>query len=114
MSFKFETVRHIESYPGTVNNLGELARRIPCRRVLIVTDRGIEESGLLKRPLLSLRKEMDQVTVFYEVQADPPEAVILAAVAQARDERIDGVVGIGGGSSLDTANLAALLARCSP
>ena len=111
MSFQFESVRRIISRPGAVGDLGGLARELSCRRVLIVTDRGIEESGLIQSAVDSLRLEMEHVSVFSGVRADPPEAVVLAAVEQARDERIDGVVGIGGGSSLDTAKLTALLAR---
>jgi len=111
MSFQFESVRRIVSRPGAVRDLGGLAREMSCRRVLLVTDRGVEKSGLLLNALDSLRREMEHVSVFSGVQPDPPEAVVLAAAAQAREERIDGVVGIGGGSSLDTAKLAALLAR---
>ena len=111
MSFQFESVRRIVARPGAVRDLGSLARGLSCRRVLIVTDRGIEESGLIQSALDSLRLEMEHVSVFSGVRADPPETVVLAAVEQARDERIDGVVGIGGGSSLDTAKLTALLAR---
>jgi alcohol dehydrogenase class IV len=113
MSFQFETVRRIESRPGAVEDLGVLVRGLSCRRLLVVTDSGIEKSGLLDGPLRSLRAEMDQVSVFSKVQADPPEAVVLEAVAQAREEKIDGIVGLGGGSSLDTAKIAALLA-CTP
>jgi alcohol dehydrogenase class IV len=43
------------------------------------------------------------------VVADPPEDMILKAVAQAKEEGVDGVVSIGGGSSLDTAKLIAVL-----
>jgi len=51
------------------------------------------------------------VTVFSDVQADPPEHVVEAAVAAARQAGVDGVVGFGGGSSLDSAKLVALLVR---
>jgi alcohol dehydrogenase class IV len=44
------------------------------------------------------------------VQADPPEAFVLAAAQAAREARADAVIGLGGGSSLDTAKLVALLA----
>jgi alcohol dehydrogenase class IV len=50
------------------------------------------------------------VTVYSEVEADPPEARVLATVAAARAATAEVVVGLGGGSSLDTAKLVALLA----
>ena len=51
------------------------------------------------------------VQVFDQVLADPPEAVVLAAVAQARELQAELVVGFGGGSSMDVAKLVALLAH---
>jgi alcohol dehydrogenase class IV len=50
------------------------------------------------------------VTVYSEVEADPPETRVLATVAAARAATAEVVVGLGGGSSLDTAKLVALLA----
>ena len=50
-------------------------------------------------------------TVFSDVLADPPEVSVQAAVDAAHAAGVDGVIGFGGGSSLDTAKLVALLAR---
>jgi alcohol dehydrogenase class IV len=111
MSFTFETVRRIECQPGAIKNLGRVLRSLGCRRLLIVTDPGIEKSGLLEDPLRTLAGEMEAVFVYSKVQADPPEQIILEAVDFARRETVDAVAGIGGGSSLDTAKLVALLAR---
>lgn len=111
MPLVFETVRRIECGPGAVGELGNLVRGLACQRILIVTDPGIQVSGLLEAPQRALAAEVEHVSVFSQVQADPPEAVVLAAVSRARDEGIDGIVGIGGGSSLDTAKLVSLLAR---
>jgi alcohol dehydrogenase class IV len=111
MAFTFETVRRIESRPGAVKSLAQVLQGFSCRRLLIVTDPGIEKSGLLKEPLAALAKELDEIVVFSKVQADPPEEIVLDAVELARQKRVDAVAGIGGGSSLDTAKLVALLAR---
>jgi len=78
---------------------------------LIVTDPGIEKSGLLQGPISALTSELDAVVVYAKVQADPPEQMVLEAVELARRESVDAVAGIGGGSSLDTAKLVALLSR---
>jgi len=111
MPFLFETVRRIECGPGAAKKLGALARELSCRRILVVTDSGIKASSLLDTPLRMLAEEMEHVSVFSEVLADPPEEVIKAAVSRARNERIDGIVGFGGGSSLDTAKLVSLLSQ---
>lgn len=48
-------------------------------------------------------------TLYSEVQADPPEAAVLDAVAAAKKAGADAIIGFGGGSSMDTAKLVALL-----
>jgi alcohol dehydrogenase class IV len=67
--------------------------------------------GLADAALAGFEAAGLEVWTFSDVVADPPEAMILAAVAEARVQGIDGVVSIGGGSSLDTAKLIAVLAR---
>lgn len=47
--------------------------------------------------------------MFSDVVADPSETIVLAAVKQAKQFKVDGIIGLGGGSSLDTAKLVALL-----
>ncbi len=87
--------------------LGEIA----CHRPMIVTDPGIRASGTLDTVLGILGGAGVRASAISGVQADPPEAVVSEAVARALAEGADGVVGIGGGSSLDTAKLVALFAR---
>jgi alcohol dehydrogenase class IV len=77
--------------------------------VFLVTDAGLIQAGMIAGALASLADAKVRVTVFSEVQADPPEHVVEAAVRAARAAGVDGVVGFGGGSSLDSAKLVALL-----
>ncbi|NVK32969.1 MAG: iron-containing alcohol dehydrogenase [Rhodobacteraceae bacterium] len=79
------------------------------RNVLIVTDRFLHENGLLAPAIGSLEAEGFSVTVFDDVVADPPEAVVAACVAQGKDAGSDIVLGLGGGSSMDIAKITALL-----
>lgn len=108
--FTFQTTRSIIVEPGASAKLGELAAGLGCRSILLVTDRGIEAAGLLAPALKGLAASGIAVTLFTDVQADPPEAIIEAGIAAARACRADGVIGVGGGSSLDVAKLVALLA----
>jgi alcohol dehydrogenase class IV len=108
--FTFQTTRSIIVEPGASARLGELAGGLGCRSILLVTDRGIVAAGLLAPALKGLADAGIAVTSFTDVEADPPEAVIEAAVAAARACAADGVIGLGGGSSLDVAKLVALLA----
>ena len=79
-------------------------------RILLVTDPGMVATGIIDRVSDVLQATGVEITLFAEVEADPPEAVIEAAAASARAASVEGVVGLGGGSSLDVAKLAALLA----
>lgn len=77
----------------------------------MVTDSGLIKAKLIDGAVASLTAAGVDVTVFSDVLADPPELSVQAAVDAARAAGADGVVGFGGGSSLDTAKLVALLVR---
>ena len=76
----------------------------------MVTDAGILQFNLHLDALASLAAAGVQVTLYSDVQADPPDHVVLAAAEQAIAAGVDGVIGYGGGSSMDVAKLIALLA----
>lgn len=108
-SFTFQTTRSILSEVGATAKIGDLAAGLGCARVAFVTDRGVREAGLIEEALAGLKSAGLGVWLFDEVVADPPEALVLDAVGRAKAEGVDGVVSVGGGSSLDTAKLIALL-----
>ncbi|WP_309669704.1 iron-containing alcohol dehydrogenase [Gemmatimonas sp.] len=110
-NFRFETTPRVICADGESERLGSLLREFGISRPLVVTDRGIVSAGLLEPLLASLRALGVEVTVFDEVLADPPASCVDAAVAMALASQIDGVIGVGGGSSLDVAKLVALLSR---
>ncbi|PHV16861.1 alcohol dehydrogenase [Janthinobacterium sp. BJB1] len=111
-AFQFRTVPHVIVDAGAAAQLGaHIAHHFPSvRRALLVTDAGFLCTGLAEAPLHSLRVAGIDVHVFSEVQADPPEAVVLAGVAQAQMFHVELIIGLGGGSSLDVAKLIAVLA----
>ncbi len=110
-NFSFETPPRVICADGESERLGDLLREFGVSRPLVVTDRGIVEAGLLEPMLARLRTLGLDVTVFADVLADPPASCVEAAVALALATRADGVIGFGGGSSLDVAKLVALLSR---
>lgn len=109
-TFTFNTTSSIQFGNGIVSRLGDLARARMGGRVLLVTDPGLVATGIVGRVEGILRAASVEFTTFSEVEADPPEAVIMKAVGAARDAAAMGVIGLGGGSSLDVAKLVALLA----
>lgn len=108
--FVFQSTKSILVEPGCSSRIGELVKALGCKSVLLVTDAGVKAAGLLQAGLHGLEQHGVAVTLFTDVEADPPVHVIDAAVKLAIDAKVDGVVSIGGGSSMDVAKLVALLA----
>lgn len=108
-SFTFHTPRRIVVEPGATARLGTHAAELLGTRCLLVTDPGIRRLGLLAPAIESLRLAGCTVTIFDHVEADPSVETLVSAVAAGRAASATGVLGVGGGSSLDVAKLAALL-----
>ena len=108
--FAFETTPRIVCMQGSAHRLAEHLPRGAARRVLVVTDRGLVDGGIVEPVLASLADGGLETVVFDGVRADPPAEVVEEAVALARAERAELIVGLGGGSAMDTAKLVALLA----
>ncbi|MEM5498868.1 iron-containing alcohol dehydrogenase [Paraglaciecola mesophila] len=107
--FEFKTVGDIRFGVNAALSLPALLiSRFDAKSILIVTDKGLVNAGVLDAVFAELDVSGLTFSVFDGVQADPPEAIILAAAEQAK--KADVVIGIGGGSSMDSAKLAAVLA----
>lgn len=109
--FSFDTVRQIVCAAGSRHNLGAICASLGMTHVLFVTDPGIVQFQLHSDAIQSIEKKGLKVTIYSDVQADPPEEIILSATQSAKQSGINGVVGYGGGSSMDVAKLIALLAN---
>lgn len=110
-SFVFSTTKSIISEIGVISTIAELCHSLNILRPLIVTDQGIIDNGLIAPVINAFNNAQMQYWCFDKVVADPPESVVVEAVEYAKQSKIDGVIGLGGGSSLDTAKLVALLAN---
>ena len=108
-NFIFNTTQSIISAPGSLSQLGEQCTLRQLSRVLIVSDPTITQLGLLNKALDSLKSEGISWVIYDQVIADPPEHIVTEALAFAQTSSIDGVIGFGGGSSMDVAKLIALL-----
>lgn len=108
--FTFQTVNDIRCGTNCINQLADiLLQKFSLKQVMVVTDKVLVNLGKLNPMLACLSAKGIGVTLFDQVQADPPEAVILAATEMALE--VDVVIGFGGGSSMDTAKLVAVLAK---
>ena len=109
-SFAFHTVPQILVQSGGAAQLGELLQgRFTPGRACVVTDGWLAQSGLLQPALDSLQRCGWHCLVQSEVQADPPESLVLQMAERARNFGAQMVIGLGGGSSMDVAKLLAVL-----
>jgi len=109
MNFNFYAVPNTYFAQGCSANLADVVNELRFSKPFIVTDKGVFERRLLDSAIESLNKLGIDYSIYSEVQADPPEANVIAAVEQARANSCDGVIGFGGGSSMDVAKLVAAL-----
>jgi choline dehydrogenase len=105
MSVEVESVRAVEvptrivHGPGAISRLGDIVHELGVTRPLLVTDKGVAGAGLASRALDTL----EDAVVFDDVYANPDVALVGRAAAVYREEACDGLVALGGGSSMDTA-----------
>ena len=88
---------------GAIKELGREASLLGMRRPLLVTDAGVKAAGLLDTALEALRGSDVEPVVFDKVRANPGVELVDAGAAEYRAQGCDGLVAIGGGSSMDTA-----------
>jgi len=88
---------------GALSALGDEAKALGLRRPLIVTDQGLVKAGLLDEAKKPLQAKGLDVVVYAEVRANPGIALVDAGARYYKSEKCDGLVAIGGGSSIDTA-----------
>lgn len=108
-AFTFNTTKSVICEPGAIKRLGQIVKEHMGKKVLLVTDPGLIKAGLLDVATTSLNEAGVRYELFDGVVADPPVSVVEAALADALEAGVDGVIGFGGGSSMDVAKLIALL-----
>lgn len=95
---------------GALTELNNLTKELGLRKVLVITDQGLAQAGLLERLEEVLQAADVAVEVFDAVEAEPSVATVQKASNLLREVRPDGVIGFGGGSCLDAAKAASVAA----
>jgi alcohol dehydrogenase len=102
-AFDYHPLSRVVFGVGTLARLGELARDLRGTRVLLITDPGLEAAGHPQRALQSLRSAGLEAFVFDAVEENPTTRHVEAGREMARDRKVDLLVAVGGGSSMDCA-----------
>lgn len=110
LNFSFSTTSSLIVGAHSIKTLAANCSQFGMSKVLIVTDKGIVSLGLHTAALDSLEKAGIGYCLFSSVSADPTDAIVEDCLSFARAQKVDGIVGLGGGSSMDVAKLIAALA----
>jgi len=108
--FLFSTVSDVHIGENSLAQLGSVLQGLGLKKILLVTDPGIEKAGLLTKAIKSMLVNNIEYCLYNQVQADPSDEIIKHAQSRYLAEKCDGVVGFGGGSSMDVAKVLAVLA----
>lgn len=88
---------------GCIDQAGRIARELAAKAVLLVTDPGIVRAGHAARVIELLQEQGIRVACFDQVEENPGTQCVAKCVEIARQAGVDTIIGLGGGSSMDTA-----------
>ena len=111
MNFSFNSPLTLIMAAGSALDLATPCNKLAVSRPLVVTDPGLMSIGLVQPLVEAMIKAGLAPVIFDQVREDPPEAVIVQALAAGLAEQVDGVIAIGGGSSMDVAKVVAVLLK---
>lgn len=94
---------------GALDCLGEKAAEMKVKKVMVVCGKSAVRAGVLGRAVKSLEAAGIECLTFDEVTPDAPDATVDKGAAIARESGVEALVGIGGGSGMDTAKAIAIL-----
>jgi choline dehydrogenase len=112
MFMRFERMGRLKSFEmptilkhgiGAVKYTGEEVKKLGVSKVLLVTDPGVRKVGLVDPVIKSLKEAQIEVVVFDEVEPNPSIHIVAKGTSVYKAESCDGLVAVGGGSSMDTA-----------
>jgi alcohol dehydrogenase len=104
----FRTTKRIVFGIGAIEKIGAEIQQLKGKKVLVVTDPGIIQAGLLEPLTDSIKAAGLPFALFDQVEPDPRIEVVEQCAEKARAEGSDCLIGYGGGSSLDIAKVAAV------
>lgn len=106
----FRTIPRILMGPGALKQVADEVNALNAKKVLIVTDKGLVDAGLVGRARDILKKHQINCAVFDKVEADPRYEIVADCVDVLHREKADLLIGLGGGSPIDIAKVSAVMA----
>ncbi|HOH89477.1 MAG TPA: iron-containing alcohol dehydrogenase [Bacillota bacterium] len=109
--FEFLLPTKIRYGAGMLKVLGEELRLLKAKKVMIITDKGLVNAGMIKKVAEIIEAEDINFIVYDEIEANPKDYNVEACAEKARAESVDTLLAFGGGSPIDAAKATAVLAR---
>jgi len=106
---EFHMPTHVFFGRGVADRAAQHAVAFGAQRIMLVSDPGVAGAGLLDPVRDNLAGAGLHPLVFTSVQPNPRDVDCLAGTELARDDHVEGLVAVGGGSAIDTAKCIALL-----
>lgn len=108
-TFDFSLPSTVKFGAGASIRIGQIAKMLKLKTVLCIYDEGILRSGISQKIISFLEQEDTKVVSYEGVTPNPTEQVVEEATVIARENNVDGIIAIGGGSSIDCAKAVNIL-----
>jgi alcohol dehydrogenase class IV len=107
--FRYELPTVIEFGNGSIKGIASHVKSLNGTKVLLVSDPGVQKAGMTDRLTEGLKREDIPFIIYNEIEPEPDIEGVMRAKNLAAAENCDCVIGLGGGSALDTAKAVGLM-----
>lgn len=109
--FDFVLPTKIRYGVGIIKVLGEELRLLDAKKIMIITDRGLVSTGMVKKITDIIEREGLKYVIYDEIEANPKDYNVEACAQKAKEQAVDSIIAFGGGSPIDAAKAVCVLAK---
>ena len=111
-NFTFQLATRIEFGEGYLSHAGTEAKKLGITKAMLIADKGIIAAGIVKPIEESLNAEKVDYVIYDQIMPNPRDIHCIAGAEFAKEHGVDGMIAVGGGSSMDTAKAVGTLCAC--
>ncbi|ASS88962.1 iron-containing alcohol dehydrogenase [Aeribacillus pallidus] len=109
MNFEFNIPSQVIFGKGAASKLQDVLAEFHVKRVMCIYDQGVQKAGIVEKVLSKIKKTNVDIIEFNQVLPNPPDTILEKGALLAKNEQIDALIAIGGGSSIDAAKAINIL-----
>ncbi|MCS7234348.1 MAG: iron-containing alcohol dehydrogenase, partial [Synergistetes bacterium] len=109
VTFNFNVPSTLVFGVDTVNQVGQYVKRFNGKKAFVITDPGVAKVGILEKVLKILKGDGIETGYYDQVIPEPPENIVADIVDKVKEGGFEVIIGLGGGSSMDTAKMVSVL-----